>query len=346
MLDRREFVQLSAGIIGGLGIPGVFDGAVAAADANGASGTSLDTSYLEQGLTGMARSKGWFNAHLGAAVLAGYYMCRENRFSDAIVTSIRTQLDALIQAHQQQFTPFQNLQADESRVNDVPTSLQPAIEGGLRAHGHAAIYTAISVRALRDAPHMADPRIINLLCGHNGQIAKKEPKVPESPTNYVDTQAMIQALFDSLARFKPLLGHPSVTRPNFTHMTTHTEALMTLETLGFPELTQTGHLGHQAHISEPVPDFDPAEHPLEECRSTLADVMSDEFWQSEENLTAWNKPWALKTSPNGYWLAFGHLFKVLYSYHRLIGRIEDKEQVRLVSRILLERTVNPHVQGG
>ena len=43
---------------------------------------------------------------------------------------------------------------------------------------------------------------------------------------------------------------------------------------------------------------------------------------------------------------FGHLFKVLYSYHRLIRRIEDKEKVRLCSMILLERYVNPNVQGG
>ena len=40
------------------------------------------------------------------------------------------------------------------------------------------------------------------------------------------------------------------------------------------------------------------------------------------------------------------MFKVLYSYHRLIGHMEDKDKVRMVSRILLERTVNPNVQGG
>ena len=346
LLMRREFIQLSAGIVAGLGIPGVFDGVADAADNEPAGGLSLHDSYLEKGLTGMARSKGWFHAHLGAAVLAGYYMCRENRFSDAIVTRIKTQLDSLIQAHEAPFTPFENLKADKALIEDVPVALAPAVEGGLRAHGHAVIYTALSVRALRDAPHMADSRIIKLLCGHNGQIAAKNPAVPKVRSDYANTQAMIEALFDSLTRFKPLLGRPSVRRPNFVHMTTHTEALMTLNSLGYAELVKIGQLGHQAHIGEPVPEFDPAEHPLEECDSKLSDVMSEAFWESEENRRVWNQPWVEKKNPNGYWLAFGHLFKVLYSYHRLIGYIKNKDKVALCSRILLERVVNPNVQGG
>ena len=292
------------------------------------------------------RSKGWFNAHLGAAVLAGYYMCKENQFNDTIVASIKQQLDTLMEVHQSQFTPFQNLAADKALIEDVPVALGPAVEGGLRAHGHAVIYTALSVRALRDVPHMADPRLIKLLCGHNDQIAKKSPTTPKVRSDYANTQAMIEALFNSLARFEPLLGRPTVRRPNFTHMTTHTEALMTLESLGYADLAKTGQLGHQSHIGEPVPEFDPAEHPLETRHSTLSDVMSEEFWESEENKRQWRGAWQEKKNPNGYWLAFGHLFKVLYSYHRLIGHIQDKDKVRLVSRILLERCVNPNVQGG
>jgi len=343
-MDRRAFVKLSAGIISGLGIPGVLEGA--APPPGSVSGASLDASYLEHGLTGMARSKGWFNAHLGAAVIAGYYMCKENRFSDAIVANIKQQLDNLIQVHEAQFSPFEKLVSDEALIEKVPVALKPAVEGGLRAHGHAVIYTALSVRAMRDAPHMSDPRLIGLLCNHNREIAKKSPALPKVRNDYADTQAMVEALFDSLARFKPLLGRPTVRRPNFTHMTTHTEALMTLDAMGYQDLARAGQLGHQAHISEPVPEFDPDEHPLEVRQSTLADVMSEKFWENEDNKKAWNKPWDEKKNPNGYWLAFGHLFKVLYSYHRLIGRIQDKEKLALCSRVLLERCVNPNVMGG
>ncbi|MCA8991073.1 MAG: hypothetical protein KDA88_03800 [Planctomycetaceae bacterium] len=342
-LARREFVTLFTGIVGGLALPGLSTSSAFSDDTGRAA---LDESYLEKGLTGMARSQGWFNAHLGAAVLAGYYLCRENNLSDATVAGIKKQLDALIDIHAKQFEPFPKLKADEKLIEKVPTSLQPAVDGGLRAHGHAVIYTALSVRALRDVPHMAGPQLINLLCSHNGVIAKKTPVLPKKPVDYPDSQAMVEALFDSLARFEPLLGRPSVRRPNFTHMTTHTEALMTLESLGYPELAKVGQLGQQAHIAEPVPEFDPAKHPLDEHQVTLHDVMSKEFWESEQNLRWWNKSWSVDENPNGYWVAFGHLFKVLYSYHRVVKRIQDEDKVRLCSQVLLERYVNPNVQGG
>jgi hypothetical protein len=341
-IKRREFVRLFAGILGGLGIGGFAE----ASGSEKSSRASLDDSYLEKGLVGMARSKGWFNAHLGAAVLAGYYMCKENQLSNGTVAGIKKQLDALIQIHETQFTPFPKMAADKSLIEEVPTALAPAVEGGLRAHGHAVIYTALSTKALRDAPHMAVSPIVKRLCDHNGVIAKKKPAQPKVRTDYTDTQAMVEALFDSLMRFKPLLGRPTVRRPNFTHMTTHTEALISLEALGYPKLTKTGQLGHQAHIGEPVPEFDPKEHPLEKRRVSLEGVMSEDYWENEENQKQWNKAWNVKTNPNGYWIAFGHLFKVLYSYHRLIGRIKDKEKVRLCSQILLERYINPNVQGG
>ena len=74
--------------------------------------------------------------------------------------------------------------------------------------------------------------------------------------------------------------------------------------------------------------------------------MSKSYWENEENQYRWNRKWNTTDNRNGYWIAAGHLFKVLYSYHRLIRRIEDKEKVRLCSTILLERYVNPYVQGG
>ena len=339
---RREFV----GLFAGLGISGAIGGFAEASNSKPSSGASLDDSYLENGLTGMARSKGWFNAHLGAAVLAGYYMCKENQLSNGTVAGIKQQLDALIEIHKTQFTPFPEMAADKSLIEDVPTSLGPAVTGGLRAHGHAVIYTALSTRALRDVPHMATSPLIKELCAHNGTIAKMKPVQPKVRSDYADTQAMVEALFDSLVRFKPLLGRPTVRRPNFTHMTTHTEAIMSLDAMGYTELAKTGQLGHQAHIGESVPEFDLHEHPLEQRHMALEEMMGEEYWKNEENQRQWNKEWVEKTNPNGYWVAFGHLFKVLYSHHRLIGRIKDKEKVRLCSEILLERYVNPNVQGG
>jgi len=74
--------------------------------------------------------------------------------------------------------------------------------------------------------------------------------------------------------------------------------------------------------------------------------MSRDYWSDQENQDCWSREWSVKDNPNGHWVAFGHLFKVLYSYHRLIARVADKEKVKLCGKILLERYMNPEVQGG
>ena len=120
---------------------------------------------------------------------------------------------------------------------------------------------------------------------------------------------------------------------------------MNLEMMGYPDLARAGHAGHRVHIGAPVPRIDPATNAGVD-RATLEAVMSKSYWENEENQHRWNRKWNATNNRNGYWIAAGHLFKVLYSYHRLIRRIKDKEKVRLCSMILLERYVNPEVQGG
>ena len=347
-MTRKEFVQLSAGLMGGLGISEVLDDPVRAAEKEGSvAGSVLDESYLVKGLTGMARSKGWFPAHLGAAVLSGYYLCQGNRLKPEVVAAIKKQLDALIETvTPEQFEPLPEEPADPALIERIPASLAEAVAGGLRAHGHAVIYTSLTVRALRAVPEMAQATLIDKLCAHNLAIAKHRPQKPLKPTTYADSGEMVKALFDNLARFEPLLGRPSVRRPNFTHMTTHTEALLTLDELGYGELSRAGHLGHQAHVGELVPDFDPTGHPVVEAHPSLETIMGEGFWDSNDHQHQWNQMWSEKDNPNGYWIAFGHLFKVLYAYHRLVPLMEDKAKVQLCSRVLLERYFNPQVSGG
>ena len=74
--------------------------------------------------------------------------------------------------------------------------------------------------------------------------------------------------------------------------------------------------------------------------------MDQGFWNDTSNQNQWKRMWNMKNNPNGYWIAAGHLFKVLYSYHRLIKQVKNKEKVDLCSKILLERYLNPEVSGG
>lgn len=348
-MNRKQFLELSKAIIGGLVMHSELSGVAADQSPAGSrllDGYERDDFYLVRGLTGMARANGWFDAHWGAAVLAGHYLCRENHLGAEITAAIKKQLDAMIMLREAQFTPFPPDTSDRALIEKVPEALGSAIRGGLRAHGHAVIFASLSTRALRDAPHLAQPKLIQGLSALSGQIAKIKAQKPPGEASYANTQAMIDGTFLSLVRFRQLLGRPAVRRPNFTHMITHTEALMNLESMGYRDLMLAGQAGHRAHIAAPVPEFDPARHPQGEHRAKLEDLMTAGFWSDAQNVDRWKKAWNESSNPNGYWVAFGHLFKVLYSYHRLIARVKDQEQVRLCSMILLERYINPAVQGG
>jgi len=344
-ISRQEFLKLVTGVMAGLSIPGIATAAVAPKAGN-TRAAPLDDAYLERGLTAMARAETWFDAHWGAGILAGYYLCRDHPLDAVTIAGIRKQMDTVIAVRGKQFAPLEDGRAERDLIEEVPTALSPAIEGGLRAHGHAVIFASLATRALRDAPEMARPKIVEPLCGLSRQIAKGRPQKPDaSAQGYVGTQTMIEATFDSLARFRPLLGHPEVRRPNFTHMITHTEALMNLELMGYADLARSGHLGHRTHIGAPVPAVSESA-PAGSEKTTLERVMSGTFWTDAVNTDHWKVKWNQTTNPNGDWIASGHLFKVLYSFHRLMSRIRDADKVRLVSAILLERYVNPAVQGG
>lgn len=345
-INRKEFLKLTTGIITGLSIPGVFSQEADAAETKLPNGVMLDDAYLAKGLTAMARAQGWFEAHWGAGIIAGYYLLKNNRLDEETTLGIKRQMDVVIALRKEQFTPFPEQDAEPKHTEDILKALRPAMDDGLRAHGHAVIFASLSVRALREVPHMAQPAIIEKLCGLSRQISKLKPKLPSGTVKpYANTQAMIEANFDNLARYKALVGHPSIRRPNFTHMTTHTEALMNLEMMGYGDITKAGYLGHQAHLDEPVPEVD-AKSDVTPDHASLEAVMSKNYWEDEENQKRWSHKWSEKDNPNGYWIAYGHLFKVLYSYHRLIRRIDDKEKVKLCSKVLLERYMNPEVQGG
>ncbi len=184
-MNRKEFLELSAGIIGGLGIPGVIADSARAAETESSNGAALDDSYLVRGLTGMVRAEGWFDAHWGAGVLAGYYLCRDNHLGEATTLGIKSQLDTVIRLRAAQFAPLAKEPADRALIEEVPKALLPAMQGGLRAHGHAVIFTSLSVKALRDVPHMAQPALVKRLCGLSHQIAKIRPQPPVNSNAYI-----------------------------------------------------------------------------------------------------------------------------------------------------------------
>ena len=154
-MNRNEFLKVFSGVLTGLGISGMSPNTNQAQESESAGDFALDDSYLVKGLTAMVRAQGWFNAHWGAAVIAGYYLCKENRFDEATRSGNKEQLDTVIRLHSGQFAALPDESSNERRIQEIATALRPAMQGGLRAHGHAVIFASLSMRSCRHSPASA-----------------------------------------------------------------------------------------------------------------------------------------------------------------------------------------------
>ncbi len=85
---RRDFIKFLTSVAGGLGIPGLL---ISSADAEGLAVESvnpLNTAYLEKGLNALARAHHMSSmaGHLGASLIAGYYIGEQRPNLDPEVT--------------------------------------------------------------------------------------------------------------------------------------------------------------------------------------------------------------------------------------------------------------------
>ncbi|MCA8968364.1 MAG: hypothetical protein KDC95_01220 [Planctomycetes bacterium] len=312
---------------------------------------------LAHGLTAMARAKNWFDAHWGAALLAGHYLCDDSAIDETTREAIRAELAVLRKGHAEAVRPFAPADADPQASTRIAKSLEPALENGVRAHGHAVIYTALALRALGDAPTLAIPAITNRICDWNRILSKKKPTAPRHsealPTEKtqdpnpagVNKKLLARRTFERLADFAPLVGHRHAPRPNFTHWTTHTEALIRLDALGSRQLAQKGLLGLRAHLDFDVPPV-PQSDPIDRASVTRQALLDARWWRDEERRAQWHETWNVRDNRNGDWIASGHLFKVLYAFTSLARLVDDPQLVETAAQVLFERYFDPLVGGG
>jgi hypothetical protein len=336
-MNRRTFVRITGGVLATLNLQ------------RGESRSGVvgwrDPAMLESGLIGMARAKGWFEAHWGAALIAGHYLCLDPMLDEATVTAIRAELDALVEGRGASLRPFAADKARTQSIDDLARSLLPALDGGLRVHGHAVIYAALALRALKDAPHMAIPAITERIQGWIEHIGKMKPQSPRGRPIATEGDRLAATTFSRLREFAPLVGHPLVPRPNFTHWTTHTEALTRLAALGHGDMARLGHLGLQAHLEFDVPAV-PAVDAVDRSQVTLTAMLAPDFWRADARRNQWRQPWHIVSNRNGDWIASGHLFKVLYAFTNLARTITDRALVEQAAVVLFERYFDPAVGGG
>ena len=132
--------------------------------------------YLQKGLYAMARAHLVSNmsGHLGAAVVAGYFIGEQHPGLDEnVYKGIEGELERIIRGESvfsptknaalnapAMFEPFPKEQPKEGLIDGIANVLSGNIHRA-RESGHNVIFASIAIRALKDHPDLAAPSIID-----------------------------------------------------------------------------------------------------------------------------------------------------------------------------------------
>lgn len=286
-------------------------------------GDSLPRDYLLRGVQalGEAHRYHWSSAHHGAAVIAGYYFCRENSLDERTTLAVRKNLDEYIASQPDIFAGLGRPVGAAAPAERIPETLSAQI-GELRGAGHDAIFGALAVKALADAPELAVDPVVDGVCrllrDFAGRFSPDDSeynrRCPLPP--YENDQQLIAATLTALERPRPHLAARGVV--GVMHWVTHADALVTLAQCGYPEVGRLGYAAHQAFINHPVTEPEAAS---ETASSPAAHWLEAEYWESG----------APRRPLRGSWLN-GHTLKFPFSLFRLARRLDDPAAARGIDR--------------
>ena len=236
--------------------------------------------FLGKGLNALARAYrvNAMSGHLGAAVVAGYFIAEQHPdLDDKVYEGIERSLGRIIQGESvfgpkknspitvaEMFAAFPKEKPNENLIGGIAEALAENISQA-RQSGHNVIFASIAIRALKDHPDFATPQVTDgirkLIRSFNGatpgngyygkakgRIDGRKVPLPEDDKfpPYADLSAMAEVVFDEL------IEHADDRRVGFgglVHIINHAAALAELSRYGFPELAKKGLAGHHQHVA-------------------------------------------------------------------------------------------------
>ncbi len=272
----------------------------------------IDFDYLRRGLYAMARAHlvNTMSGHLGAAVVAGYFIGEQHPDLDGIVyAGIEAELDRIIRGESvfspkqdaalnapAMFEPFPKEQPREDLIDGIAEALARNINL-TRESGHNVIFASIAIRALKDHPDLATPAMIDgmrkLISGFDnsspgsgyygkelGRINGRNMTLPHDDgiEPFADLQAMANTVIDDL------IQHAAQRRDGFGgrwHVINHAAALAELAQHGYRELAIKGLPAFHQHyrLFQTVPDISDE---LGQETPTADDPLTPNFWHPEK----------------------------------------------------------------
>lgn len=299
----------------------------------------VDFDYFVKGLNALARAHrvNTMAGHLGAAVVAGYFISEQNPdLGEKVYDGIESQLKLIIAGRSvfsprkrapitvaEMFKPFPKEKPKQDLIDGIAAALSRNIDK-TRQSGHNVIFAAIAIRALKDHPDLATPSITDgirkLIAGFNGKTpgngyyGKKKGRIDGRRVILPKDDARPYASLEAMAKtvMAELIDHASQRRQGFgglTHLINHAAALAELAQYGYKKLARNGLAGHYHHLRlwRTLPDLTKE---LGAPTAAKSDPGTKAFWKSAKVDRAHAK--------------LTHRVKTLYGFDALAELIEDK----------------------
>ncbi|MEZ6139620.1 MAG: hypothetical protein R3B84_03525 [Zavarzinella sp.] len=298
--------------------------------------------YLPKGLNALSRAHlvNSMAGHLGAAVIAGYFIAEQHPNLDAkVYTGIEGELERIIRGEsvfsprknspvtvKELFQAYPKEPAKPTLIRNIADSLEKNISE-TRQSGHNVIFASIAIRALKDHEDLATTSVINGICKlmeqfnaanagsgyygkERGRIYANKIVIPKEKQRkpYTTLAQMAEAVLDELIQFQ---GERRDGFGGLWHVINHGAALAELSSYGFGDLARKGIPAHFHHM---------------ELYRTLPDV-SDEFGKETKS----------KYDPHSaeYWKQddlrrdrahLDHRIKTIYGFDALAELVADEEK--------------------
>ncbi|MCL4207314.1 MAG: hypothetical protein KJ000_32940 [Pirellulaceae bacterium] len=268
--------------------------------------------YLPKGLNAMARAHrvSTMSGHLGAAVVAGYFIGEQHPdLDEKVYDGVEAELERIIRGESvfspkkdaalnapAMFEPFPKERPKHDLIDGIAEALSHNINR-TRESGHNVIFAAIAIRALKDHPDLATPSIVDgirkLIAGFDnaspgsgyygkekGRIDGRKVSLPEDDgdPSIADLQQMANIVVDDL------IHHAAERREGFGgpwHIINHAAALAELSQHGYRELAVKGLPAFREHfrLFRTVPDVSDEKGP----ETPTADApLTPTFWIPEK----------------------------------------------------------------
>ncbi len=238
--------------------------------------------YLSKGLNALARAHHMSSmaGHLGAAVIAGYFVGEQRPDLDPeVYQGIEGDLERIMRgesvfgkkmaktsplADPELFEPFAKEKADETLIDGIAEALEESI-GKPRESGHNVIFASLAIRALEQHPELATPAVVDgirklMVLFNNahpgsgyygsekGRISGNQITLPEQDGTppYDDMEGMASAVFDEVIRQTP--ESHRVGYGGLVHVINHAAAIADLANSGYSELVPLAIGSHRRHL--------------------------------------------------------------------------------------------------